>query len=81
MTRAADSEAKRRATNVTLPVELVALARELGLNVSQACEKGLKAEVAKRRAAQWQEENREAIASYNDWFERNGIPLAEYRQF
>ena len=75
------AQPKRRATNVTLSVELLNLARELGLNVSQACEQGLKAEVSKRRAAQWVEENREAIESYNEYVDRHGIPLSEYRQF
>lgn len=32
-------------------------------------------------AAQWLEENREAIAAYNAWVDNNGLPLQEYRQF
>ena len=71
----------RRPTIVTLPVDLVAEARALGLNVSQACERGLEAEIARGRAAQWQEENREAIASSNEYVERFGLPLSEFRQF
>lgn len=27
----------------------------------------------------WQEENAEAIASINEWVEKNGLPLAKYR--
>ena len=71
----------RQATNVTLPPDLLAEARKLSLNVFQACELGLKAEIARARRAQWLEENREAIASSNDYVERHGIPLAEFRQF
>jgi antitoxin CcdA len=81
MPRPAAAQAIRRATNVTLPVELLIRARELGLNVSQACERGIKAEIARSRAAQWVEENREALASSNDYVERNGLPLSEFRQF
>jgi antitoxin CcdA len=81
MPRPAAAQAIRRATNVTLPVELLIKARELGLNVSQACERGIKAEIARSRAAQWVEENREALASSNDYVERNGLPLSEFRQF
>lgn len=29
----------------------------------------------------WQEENAEAIKSMNEWVEKNGLPLAKYRQF
>lgn len=81
MPRPATAQATRRATNVTLPADLLDQARALGLNVSQACEGGLKAEIARHRAAQWLEENREALASSNDYVERHGLPLAEFRQF
>ena len=81
MPRPAIKYTPRQATNVTLPVDLLAEARSLSLNVSQACELGLKAEVARTRRAQWLEENRDAIASSNEWVERHGISLAEFRQF
>ncbi len=71
----------RRATNVTLPENLVAQAKELGINVSQACEAGLRAEVALQRRKRWLEENRPAMDQYNDYIEKNGLPLAEYRMF
>jgi len=29
----------------------------------------------------WQEENAEAINSWNEWIEKNGLPLAKYRPF
>ena len=81
MPRPAANQATRRATNITLPVDVLAEARALGLNVSQACEQGLKAEIAKSRAARWREENRDALTSSNDYVERHGLPLAEFRQF
>ena len=55
------AQATRRATNVTLPVDLLAEARALGLDLSKACEQGLKAEIAESRVAQWVEENRDAL--------------------
>ena len=81
MPRPAIKHTPRQATNVTLPADLLAEARKLSLNVSQACELGLKAEIARARRAQWLEENRAAIASSNEYVERHGIPLAEFRQF
>ena len=81
MPRPAAVQVTRRATNITLPVDLLVQARALGLNVSQACEQGLKAEIARSRAAQWVEDNRDALASSNEYVERHGLPLAEFRQF
>jgi antitoxin CcdA len=81
MPRPATAQPTRRPTNVTLPVDMLTEARALGLNVSQACEQGLKAEIARSRAAQWLDENREAIASSNEYVERHGLPLSEFRQF
>ena len=75
------SQVTRRATNITLSVDLLLQARAIGLNVSQACEQGLKAEIARTRGAQWLEENREALVASNDYVERNGLPLSEFQQF
>ena len=71
----------RRATNVSLDSEHLAEARELGINVSQACERGLIQTIAEARAARWLEENREAIESSNAWVREHGLPLAKYRMF
>jgi antitoxin CcdA len=72
---------QRRPTNVTLPESLVAQARELKINISQACEAGLAAQVKAAREKQWLEENREAIEYWNEKMAREGLPLAEYRVF
>lgn len=29
----------------------------------------------------WQEENADAIKAWREWVEKNGLPLAKYRQF
>ncbi|MBS0502783.1 MAG: type II toxin-antitoxin system CcdA family antitoxin [Proteobacteria bacterium] len=71
----------RRATNVSLPADLVEQARELGISVSRACETGLADEVRKVREQQWIEENWEAIQGWNAWVEEHGLPLAKYRMF
>jgi len=75
------SSRARRATNVSLPADLIQEARGLGVNISQACQGGLEAEVKKARAAAWVQENRAAIESSNAWVEKNGLPLAKYRLF
>ena len=71
----------RRATNVTLPETLLQDARELGINLSQACERGLAAAVTDVRRQRWLQQNRAAIEAWNGHVEEHGLPLAAYRQF
>ncbi len=71
----------RQATNVSLSAVLVAEAKSRGISVSRACERGLAEEIAEARAAEWLDENREAIESWNSYVEAHGLPLARFRQF
>ncbi len=71
----------RRPVNVSLRTDLAEQARQLGLNMSQACESGLEAAVKRAREAKWLEENREAIDYWNRYVDEHGLPLARYRQF
>jgi antitoxin CcdA len=71
----------RRPTNVTLPVELVAEAKTLQVNVSQACESGLARAVMGARRLRWLEDNKGAIEAHNVMIERDGPILDEFRQF
>lgn len=80
-TMSGSAQARKRPTNVSLSPSLVAEARELGVNVSKACERGLEEDVRKARAAAWLEANAEAIESSNAWVEKHGLPLARYRLF
>jgi antitoxin CcdA len=68
-------------TNVTLPETLLQEARDLGINLSRARERGLVAAVAKARRQRWLEENRQAMKAWNDYVAEHGIPLAAHRQF
>lgn len=71
----------RQRTNVTLPEPLLREARALGINLSQACARGLALEVAETRAASWVHENQAAITAWNDHVEQHGLPLAAFRSF
>jgi antitoxin CcdA len=71
----------RRPTNVTLPEALLREARNLQINLSQACERGLALEVAEQRRERWLKENQGAIAAWNAHVDEHGLPLANYRQF
>ena len=66
MTQPTVSSSSRRATNVTLPEALLREAREMGVNVSQACEHGLAAEVAALRRQRWLGENGAAMQAWNE---------------
>jgi antitoxin CcdA len=81
MPRPASSISPRRATNVTLPEALLRDARDMGINLSQACERGLAAAVADSRRERWIKENREAMDAWNEHVAQHGLPLAAYRQF
>jgi antitoxin CcdA len=77
----AASGGPKRATNVSLSETLIDEARALGINVSQACERGLAEEVLRLRRQRWLEANREAIDAYNARIARDGLTLAAYRRF
>jgi antitoxin CcdA len=68
-------------TNVTLDASLVAEARELGVNISQASAAGLERAVANARAERWLEENRSALQASNAYVEAHGLPLKSMRRF
>lgn len=75
------ANAAKKATNVSLAEPLLAEAKELRINVSQAAEAGLAKAVAEKRAERWLQENREAIESSNAYVEKHGLPLEKYRMF
>lgn len=77
----AASKSPRKGTNVSLDRAFVAEAKQLGINISQACERGLIETVKEARSALWLEENREALDAYNRYVEKNGLPLEELRLF
>lgn len=68
-------------TNVSVDAELLALARELRINVSAALEGRLKELVAESRSRIWLEEYAEAIKDANQFLERRGLWSDGRRQF
>jgi antitoxin CcdA len=74
-------KASRKATNVSLDAALLAEAKALRINVSQAAESGLSRAVADKRAELWLAANRDALESSNAYVEQNGLPLARHRNF
>ncbi len=75
------ANAAKKATNVSLAEPLLAEAKELRINVSQAAEAGIAQAVAAKRAELWVAENKEVFESSNAYVEKYGLPLAKYRMF
>jgi antitoxin CcdA len=53
----------------------------LGVNISQACERGLEEEIRATRSRAWLDSNAAAIESSNLYLEKHGLPLARHRGF
>ena len=70
----------RWAVNITLPETLLRDTRELGINLSRACQRGPVAEVAASRRQCWSE-NRESLGAWTEHVARNSLPRAAFRQF
>jgi antitoxin CcdA len=74
-------DAPKRAVNLSLNSEVVETARKLGMNISETVNELLAEEVTKRYWERWNEDNKDAIAAYNERIAREGLPLARYRTF
>lgn len=74
MSRRATSPALSKcATNVSIRRDLLEAARACNLNLSATLEKALTEELKHERARKWRDENREAIASYNEHVLKHGV--------
>lgn len=62
----------KRAVNVSVDAEILLVAKAMGVNLSQTLEDALRKATEEERNRRWQEENREAIESYNAFYERYG---------
>ncbi|MCQ8106166.1 type II toxin-antitoxin system CcdA family antitoxin [Methylomonas sp. SURF-2] len=71
----------KKATNITLSADVLAEAKALNINISQACDRYLRDLVRSEREKRWREEHAEFIAAYNQALEQDGLPLDEWRSF
>ena len=71
----------RKSVNVSIDARLLAEAKALDVNMSRAADAGLAEAIRVRKTELWLEENREAIAQNNRYFEEHGLPFSEYRGF
>ncbi|TFE37151.1 post-segregation antitoxin CcdA [Paraburkholderia dipogonis] len=71
----------RKSTNVTLPPEILERAKQLGINLSRASERGVREEIQEAEARRWANDNAELVAAYTAMVDRDGLPLAKFRTF
>lgn len=71
----------KKSTSMTLDREVLEEARQLGINISKAAEGGVIAAIRTERSRIWKQENAGAIADYNAFVEKTGVPLSEFRKF
>jgi len=64
---------KKKQTTVTLSESLLKEAKDMGVNISQFSENGLREGLKKIKEQQWLEENKEAIAATNREVEKRGL--------
>lgn len=76
-----NSQAPKKATNLSLNSELLAQAKRLNINLSATMEKALEKEVSQRLKAEWLELNSAAIDACNDLTEKHGLFSDSHRVF
>ena len=73
MNHAHKSGSARKPVNLTVDAELLARARQHGLNLSATLERALVAELGARERASWLAVHEPAVAAYNAGVERDGV--------
>lgn len=71
----------KKATNITLSADVLADARRLGINISQACDTYLRELVRREQERRWVEQHADFIVAYNTTVEAEGLPLEQWRGF
>jgi antitoxin CcdA len=79
--RASPERARKTATNLSLPADLVRRAKELKLNLSQLVERTLARAIREAEQARWLAENEQAIEQYNAFVEKHGVFSDDHRLF
>ena len=76
-----NTQAPKKATNLSINADLLRQARAMDINLSATLEQALLEALKKRLREQWLLENRAAIAAYNDHVEKHGVFSDGLRSF
>ena len=71
----------KRATNLTLSVDVLEAAKSLEINISQVCDTYLRELVTQEQMRRWRSEHVDFIAAYNTTIETEGLPLDQWQTF
>lgn len=71
----------KRAINLSLSVDVLEAAKDLGINISQSCDNYLRELVRREQERKWREEHADFIAAYNATIAVEGLPLDEWKSF
>jgi antitoxin CcdA len=74
-----ERQAKKRAVNLFVDVDLLEEARRMRINMSETLERRLRTIVKAEREKRWLEDNREAISSINSFIDRHGLLASRLR--
>lgn len=81
MKHAYNTQAPKKATNVSINSDLLEKARKLDINLSATLEQALAEKLRHEQRAQWLRENADAMAAYNQFVESNGTFSDSVRKF
>ena len=76
-----DLSAPKKPVNLNANSDLVRMAKDNGVNLSQVFEDAVLATVKSRLEQKWLQENKEAIEVYNTHIEKHGVFAADKRRF
>ncbi len=71
----------KRATNLSLSVDVLDAAKSLQINVSQVCDSFLRDLVRREQERRWRDEHADFVEAYNAVIATEGLPLDEWRTF
>lgn len=72
---------RKKAVNLSIDAELLAEAKQAGINMSEALERTLAEELKHDRWEKWRRENRAAIEAHNEFIREHGLLSDEWRKF
>lgn len=75
------TSSSKKATNITLSLDVYLEAKSFRLNISQICEQRLREEIQMRKEQQWNAQHADFLAAYNSQVEAEGVALQEWRAF
>lgn len=81
MRTAYNTQAPKRAANLSINADLLSKAKELDINLSATLEQALIEALRKRHRDQWVAENQAAIEAYNEHVDKQGVFSDGLRSF